>query len=318
MTINHKDIYLEFCKEAEVPIFMQQWWLDTACMTIGWDVILDIKNDAIRGAMIVFKKSKFGINYIVQPPFTFYSGIWFNPKMMPNDLILKGTFQREITTNIIQLLPKVHYLSLKLRSDLMDSLVFTWNNFTVHPMYTYRLFDIGNHNEIFKNYNDATKRKVKKNTANCTFQVSNDAELTATIWEKTFVRKGLKTPYSRIILQNLIAKSIEKGQGATLHLLDEENIVQAVSFIVWDNEMAYNITTAYTENSTVKNCSTIILHEAILYASKQVNVFDFEGSMLQGVEQLFKGFGGTLIPYFGIKKSKNIVLKLVNEIVNII
>jgi hypothetical protein len=36
--------------------------------------------------------------------------------------------------------------------------------------------------------------------------------------------------------------------------------------------------------------------------SKGVKTFDFEGSMIPGVEKFFRGFGGELTTYFAIQK----------------
>ncbi len=318
MIVNHKEKYLECCSKVAIPIFMQPWWLDTACKPMDWDVVLDIQKDEIRGALVIFKKSKYGITYIVQPPFTFYSGIWFNPNFVPSNVSNRRTFQREVSNNIILSLPSFDYLSLKLKYDLLDSLVFSWKDFMVQPMYSYQLYNIENHEVIFNNYNEITKRKIKKSAANYTIQHSDDAKITAQVWESTFVRKGLKSPYSITIFQDLINKTIENKQGANLHLLDLDGKLQAVAFIVWDHEMAYNITTAYIENSTLTDASCVLLHEAIKLASEHVHTFDFEGSMIAGVEQLFRGFGGTLTPYFSIKKSRNKLYHLVNEFVKII
>ena len=44
-------------------------------------------------------------------------------------------------------------------------------------------------------------------------------------------------------------------------------------------------------------------------AATGCTVFDFEGSMLRGVEPFFRGFGGELTPYFRVYKFANKLLE---------
>jgi hypothetical protein len=44
----------------------------------------------------------------------------------------------------------------------------------------------------------------------------------------------------------------------------------------------------------------LALWEAVIFASSVVRRFDLEGSMLPGIEHVFRGFGARQVPYFSI------------------
>ena len=42
-----KELYREFCKNApDLPIFMQDWWMDAVCAGKQWEVLLCVKTEA--------------------------------------------------------------------------------------------------------------------------------------------------------------------------------------------------------------------------------------------------------------------------------
>ena len=56
-----------------------------------------------------------------------------------------------------------------------------------------------------------------------------------------------------------------------------------------------------------------LLGQAIQDAqAKELEIFDFEGSMLPGVEAFFRGFNGELKPYFTVWKYGNRLLSFID------
>jgi hypothetical protein len=49
---------------------------------------------------------------------------------------------------------------------------------------------------------------------------------------------------------------------------------------------------------------------AIKIASENTKRFDFEGSMIENVERFFRSFGAVPIPYYNIKKTNSLLLRL--------
>ena len=52
-----------------------------------------------------------------------------------------------------------------------------------------------------------------------------------------------------------------------------------------------------------------LLDETIKYVSQFVNTFDFEGSMIQGVEESFRWYGAHQTEYYNISKDNRLLYK---------
>ncbi|HAV29675.1 MAG TPA: methicillin resistance protein, partial [Saprospirales bacterium] len=81
--------------------------------------------------------------------------------------------------------------------------------------------------------------------------------------------------------------------------------IVAGAYIVRDNHTAYNLMLGTDPNHRHSRAAEILLWDVIQEMSQYVDRFDFEGSMIEGVSQFFKAFGGKQQPYSVISKSKN-------------
>ena len=60
-----KNSYRNFCTtEQELPIYVQDWYLDAVRLDGNWDVILISKGADIIASFVYFLKQKFGFQYI--------------------------------------------------------------------------------------------------------------------------------------------------------------------------------------------------------------------------------------------------------------
>ena len=86
--------------------------------------------------------------------------------------------------------------------------------------------------------------------------------------------------------------------------VDRAGNLHAVAFIVWQNSSAYYIAGGGDPVFRSSGAHSLVLWEAIRQVSRYTGKFDFEGSMLPGVERFFRGFGAVQTPYFMITRGK--------------
>ena len=66
-------------------------------------------------------------------------------------------------------------------------------------------------------------------------------------------------------------------------------------------QTSYLILNGIDIDNNIRGANALMIHESIkLLKSEGVEIFDFEGSMLPGVEQFYRRFGGKLVPYMRI------------------
>jgi len=75
-------------------------------------------------------------------------------------------------------------------------------------------------------------------------------------------------------------------------------------FIVWQDSCAYYIAGGSDPALRHSGAHSLVMWEAIQYVSQFTDHFDFEGSMVPGVERFFREFGATQTPYFTLTRGK--------------
>ena len=96
-----------------------------------------------------------------------------------------------------------------------------------------------------------------------------------------------------------------------------EGGIEAVIYIVFDKKTAYYLAGGATELGRQQGAMHALMGQAIQDAKdKGLDVFDFEGSMLQGIESFFRGFNATLTPYYVVWKYRNRFIGFVDALRN--
>ena len=75
----------------------------------------------------------------------------------------------------------------------------------------------------------------------------------------------------------------------------QENHVISVAFFLYDNKRVYNIINGYFESNhpIAKTANLYTLHLGIKFALEKKLIFDFEGSLIPGVEKFYRLMGGS-------------------------
>jgi lipid II:glycine glycyltransferase (peptidoglycan interpeptide bridge formation enzyme) len=123
-----------------------------------------------------------------------------------------------------------------------------------------------------------------------------------------FNRQGLKA-FQPQLLRKIIETCRNRKQGDIWGAFDRQNRLHAAVFIVWQNDCAYYIAAGTDPQLRKSGAHAYALWKAIVDLSKQVQTFDFSGTMLFGVEHFFREFGTIQLPYHVISKGKMNLLK---------
>jgi lipid II:glycine glycyltransferase (peptidoglycan interpeptide bridge formation enzyme) len=315
-----KIAYCQLCATENVPIFMQNWWLDAVCGE-AWSVTLSLdEKGEIEAAMIFSIRKKWGLTTLSEPVLSPFCGVWFrqNTFKKQHEAIYYRKKHLEI---LIQQLPFAHRYSFRLQTSLTDWQPFYWANWQQETRYTYRLA-IDDLKIVAENFNDNTKRNIQKSAKNFTIESSDNFDKFIEINALTYQRQAITQPISLDIWQKVEHILVEKNrrrlffaQNTDLSRDNREESYEAAIYVVIDGATAYYLAGGATENGRSKGAMHGLLAHAIQEAAAAgCTVFDFEGSMLRGVEPFFRGFGGELTPYFRVFKYANRFLKFIFKV----
>jgi hypothetical protein len=71
---------------------------------------------------------------------------------------------------------------------------------------------------------------------------------------------------------------------------------------VWDPKRTYYLVGGGDPDLRSSGAPALLCWESIRFASTRSVAFDFEGSILEQIERVFRAFGGKLVPYNCIMK----------------
>jgi len=96
--MSNKEKYRDFCTtEPEIPIFSKDWWLDSVCGEINWNVLLLEKDNKIVASMPYYTTKKMMLYMIFMPKLTQSMGPYIKyPKKQKYEK--KLSYEKEVLT----------------------------------------------------------------------------------------------------------------------------------------------------------------------------------------------------------------------------
>jgi len=292
--------YRAFCATApDVPVFAQPWFLDSCAEGGAWDVALAEEGGRVVAALPYFYKQKGPFNYATMPVFL----KWLGPYLLPE---FRGRLahEHELLKALLAQLPALAAFRQNFYPTVTNWLPFYWQGYQQTTHYTYRLQGIQNLASIEAGLN----RNVRRNLAKARQQVrvvpDCPLEELHRLITLSFDRQQLPLPYSWAQLQRHDAALAANGARQLFRAVDAEGRTHSAAYVIWDGQAAYYHLSGDDPGLRASGAGLLLVWEAIRYSSEVLglNCFDFEGSMLPGVEQVRVSFGAQQTPFFHVWK----------------
>ena len=308
--MNTKDKYHLLCNtETSIPIFSRDWCLDTVCGKDKWKVLLVEEKERITAAMPLYCPRQ-GI--ISMPSYTQTMGPWFAPESKDTKYTKTLGHRQVLCKQLLNTLKSYPYFMQNFHYGITDWLPFYWEGYRQTTRYTYMLKDIRNTKAILGNMSFNIRRNITKarDKYHITVKKGISIEEFLLIQAQTFKRQQITNKEDMEVLIKLINICRKRDQGDLWGGYDEKGRLHAVAFIVWQESSAWYLAGGGNPTLRESGAHSLILWEAIRYVSQYTDTFDFEGSMIPGVERFFREFGAIQTPFFTITKGK---LSLLNR-----
>lgn len=297
-----KKAYIEFCsKRADLPLFFQHWYLDAVANDEEWDVVSYHANNQINAVLPFHYKKKLGFSKIVIPILQPYLGVFLysDENIKVEDSESSG--RKAITECLVQL-PKMDDIRMKLMSNIQNWLPFYWQRFQQTTRYTYLI-------DKPTIYKDSLQRQINKAKKIIQIQEGNDIDEIFPLLNHTFEKKGTKNLYSKAELIKFDTALQQHQSRKILKAIDNQHNVIAFIYLVWDISVVYYLFGGLDDKHKISGAKSLLFDTAINFALSTNRVFNFEGSMIEGVERFFRSFGGQLTPYHSVWRTDNMILK---------
>ena len=280
-------------------IFEQPWWLD-AVAPGQWDVSEILKDGNIVARLPYVKTKRLGFKFLGMPDYTQTLGYWIKDTGAKN--AKRNARNKELITELIEKIPKGYNVDLELDHACDYLFPFRWHNFKLQVVYSYRLENIHNIEQLWNGLADNIRREIKKAQKILTVEDNHSINDMILMQGKTFERQGRNSHNSDEVLRRIDEASLNHGARKLLCAVDQEGKIHAAAYFVYDSNCCYYLIGGGDPELRTSGASSLLMWEGIKFASTVSRSFDFEGSMIEPIERFFRAFGGVPTPYWRITR----------------
>ena len=295
-------------------IFSSPWWLDATAGAGNWGVAEVKQNGQVVASMPwVLKQNFLGLKILCQPGLSQTLGPWIAEPPKKTKYATKLAREKDLMEALIDQLPHYDIFRQNFAPEITNWLPFYWRGFLQTTRYTYRLNSLENADSLWNNFQENTRREIRKaEKRGVSVEETDDIEAFLVTNEKTFLRQRMKLPYRRDYVRRLFSACLANGAGKIFLAKGEDGRAHAGNLIVWNRHCAYYLMGGGDPELRNSGATSLAMWHAIQFASTVSSIFDFEGSMIEPVERFFRGFGAVQTPYFSLShiRSKRVAAAL--------
>ncbi len=289
------DAFVE--RSPQGSVFSETWYLDA--LNVKYKILSVLNNNDEIVAGIVLAKNH--INTWSNPMLDKYLGILLEEKQY--GLTQKKKSEQFKIIELIALeLVKYKSFDYYFHPGFTNWTPLFWNDFTQQTRYTYQI-DLKNDIETIQKKFHGNLRNDIKNAINNNVVIKNNIQFDElyNIVNLTFKRQGSKAPFSQNKLKRFIEILTQRKKFISLGAYNNDGVLISACGIVLDNRSSYFLLNGIDIEKHIRGANALMILKAMEFIKeKEIEIFDFEGSMLPGVEQFYRRFGGDLVPYYRI------------------
>ncbi len=279
-------------------------------------VAVFLQDELIAGAALIHSARNRVSGYHI-PPYTQY----FSPLYRNSGTRKSLTEEHECIRLILEATGKENHIDFKLPRGHQSILPYHWKGFESTVRITHII--TGSLEDYLQNLNKNKVRELKKLVAQTeSGEIVIGDEITEDelklLFKQTSERKGFDAQDTVAI--NLVMHA-DKSYAKKVVIRSREHGLLAFGFFPFDSKAVYNLinVSVRVTDPVLKTVNLLLLYQAIEFALKNNKVFDFEGSMLPGVEAFCRLMGGIQAPTYRVQKSPSLkysLLRAANQVKN--
>ena len=308
-----KELYIQLSNEEnDLPLFHKSWWLDAICRE--WDAAVVKNGNNVAGVWPYPLEHKIGITISRNPALTPYLG----PHVLfPADLkeSKRDNFEHEIISELIKRMPPMKVWNAACRPGLKQIGLFKDSGFRYDFRQTFIMGLEAPEEEILGRLHEDFRRSIRKAGAEMT--ITNEPEALPILYEyqtATLTRKDVRMSYPLRDMERVFNRCMEHGACA-LWVARKQGVVQAILWNMWDKTRGYYLVGSKNPEINDNHGMTALIWQSIKHSKALGKIsFDYEGSMVPGVERFFRRFGAERVLYPVLLKNDSLIWRVLKAI----
>lgn len=268
--------------------YAYSWYLDIVALG-EWDALV---YDDYAAVFPLPVRTRFFRKEVYQPLFTQQLGLF--SKQQDQELLM--TFLQKL-----QLQYKRFRLHLNTENGIGPLPV------EQHIRYTYHIDLQKEYNGIRDNYSSQTIRNLKTAHKN-NFRIQDKQEVSTLIelrrkWLRLMLQENKQKEKDTLRLERVLTALQQHNKGFVRTICNAHDEVQAAAFFAQSNGKLIYLSAVSTDTGKQQQAMSFLIDVTLQEFAGTALLFDFEGSMLEGLARYYAGFGAVQRPYLQIKNS---------------
>jgi hypothetical protein len=292
--IDHsKSEYEKFLLDKKFPIFNSVKWLNDTCE--NWKPVNIFFKEKISFSIPVHTTNRFFKRKILTPTFSPYIIPIFLKELSKNE-------KKEIINYFCSFLRSFDIVKIKLHHQNKDWLPYYWGKIGCSLRNT-NILHISNEIKL----SNLRRRDLAKalKFKDLIVETTEDTTDHLRIVNKRFKEKKVK-PLDKNFGKAIFNSTI--NNYGKLFICKKDKLIISSGFIVYDKEFAYLLHFVFDSNFSTYKPNHLLLYEILKYCKKKGISFDFEGSMIEGIDKYYKSYGSKSTNYIQLNYKKKFLL----------
>jgi len=281
-------------------VFCRSSWLH-AVAPGGFEILVLRRSGAIVAGLPLVTTRRWGFHFIHMPKLTQTLGPVIAPSASESR---EGRLSHEMALleSLVGALPHADYVTVNLDPRCANWLPFHWAGFRQTSLCTYVLPDLADLDAVFSGFAHMKRKNVKRAQKVVEVREDLDAAQFHAFHSSTLAQRGRTISYRLDLLRRIMASGREGDGRKTWYAVDAAGHMHAAIVVVWDPKSAYYLLSAIDPRYVNSGASTLLVWHAIRHVAGHTREFNFEGSMVRGVEHSFRKFGAVQVPYSQVSR----------------
>ena len=281
----------------------QPWYLDVVCNEGEWDVAMVKEGENVVGVWPYYLKKKFGIRYITQP--------WLTPYLGPIIIYKEGIKtssrtkdEKRILSALANQIPKAQLIVVQGFTNWKNWQPLSWLGYKETTRYTFRLSLENTKDELWNNLDYKMRNAVRNAEKEISIITKSEVSDVYKLFDMSLKRKN----QSNLINYNFLSalnNAVRKRNQAISFIAQYNQQNVASTYVLHDQSTAYLLLTGRSGKDPRGTVAALIWASIIEAKKRNLKVFDFEGSMIEGIASFFSAFGAEQVPYHRVYRTSS-------------
>lgn len=279
---------------------------------VGENLRVHVVSDAggkIRAGVATVETVKFGVRGFHVPPYTPYFGPLVS-RSRKEARAARRSEENKALGLLLDSLPANKHMDFKLAPGQIELYPYFWRGFTSRVAFTHEI--CGDVDEYSKNISTGQRTYLRRLKAvvdegRLTLEVGGDIQEVIRLWEEAARRKSFAARTS--VVKRLARASAEAWEWTSICCRGADGrLLAGVGLAIGDGR-ALNLinATAAILPKGLERANLAAMNLAVRHVLAMGLVFDFEGSMLPGVEEFYRLLGGVPRATYRLQKSRSLL-----------